>query len=307
LTTVLLFIAFYFFQNKNSQIVSSRITPSPIQSQENRLEKIHKIEKSHAVLVNQNLIPPTNIVKSYQGSQPDGAIHLDVNGDVIMDKDLKRLFDYYLSAIGELPLDQMRKYLQQLAVQKLNAEQLQQLLEYFDKYQNYLTKADEFSQSIGDILSLQEKMKLLSEYRKNRLGIEMAKAFFADEQDYINFVMTDKNNDEMAEKKIDWLQAENKATEFQDVVIENREFSNAENINSTEIDQYRLEKYGQETAERLSQLDQQRAQWKTVVDEYFKKRKQVENQQGTFSLEQLNSNYTPQEIRRLEALWRIGN
>jgi lipase chaperone LimK len=304
LTTVLLFIVFYFSQNKNNQVISSQITHSPIKTQKNSYEKSHE---SNVVSLNQNSMPPANFVKTYQGSKPDGAIHLDDNGDVIIDKDLKRLFDYYLSAIGDLPLDQMRKYLLQLVGQELNANQLQQLLGYFDKYHNYLTKADKFSHSIGDNLSLQKKMKLFSEFRLNSLGIDMAKAFFADEQNYINFVMTEKVKDELVGQKQDWLEAENDATEFQDVVLENREFNKAENINSSEVDQYRVGKYGQEAADRLGQLDEQRAQWNTIVNEYFMQRKQVENQQSTFSLEQINSNYTPQEIRRLEALWRIEN
>ncbi len=303
LAVVLIFSTFYYIKDKDKKNHSIKVTPSSIQAP----AKKHESSEYQVDSVFDDSSSPENLVKSYQGSQPDGAIHLDPNGNVIVDKDLKRLFDYYLSAIGELPLDQMRKYLQQFAGKQLNLDQLQQLLSYFDQYHNYLNKADIFVQSIGSDFNLQEKMELLSQFRTDNLGLEMAEAFFADEQEYIEFVMTEKNSDEWTQQQQDWLQAENQATQFQDVVIENREFSNSENINSTEVYQYRVDKYGQEAADRLNQLDQQRAQWQTVVDDYFQQRQQIENQQSSFSVEQLNSNYSSQEIRRLEALWRIDN
>ena len=200
----------------------------------------------------------------------------------------------------------MRNYLQQFAGEQLNPDQLQQLLDYFDQYHNYLSKTENFTQSLDVDLSLQEKMKLLAEFRADSLGLEMAEAFFADEQNYIDFVISDKDSEEWTDKQQQWLQAENQATEFQDVVLENREFADA-NVNSEEIYQYRIEEYGQEAADRLTQLDQQRVQWQTVVDGYFQHRLQIENQQSHLSLQDLNLQYTPQEIKRLEALWRIQN
>jgi lipase chaperone LimK len=304
LVTVFFVSAIYYFQKDDEKNHPTKLTASSIEEPEETQETVVELKVGN---INRELTNPQNLVKTYDGSQPDGAIHLDANGKVIIDKDLKRLFDYYLSAIGELPLDQMRKYLQQFASEQLNPDQLQQLLDYFDQYHNYLNKADLFAESIGDDLSMQEKMKLLSEFRTESLGIEMAEAFFGSEQQYIEFVMTEKNSEEWTAQQQQWLQAENQATEFQDVVLENQEFANTENLNSTEVYQYRVEEYGQEAADRLSQLDQQRAQWQTVVDSYFQQRQQIENQQGSISIEQLNSNYTPQDMRRLEALWRIDN
>ena len=297
----MLFLVFYTSKIKDSKTHSSQFTAKLIETRKQRLEKFdHQLNP-----IKEDSTRPQNFVKTYQGTQPDGAIHLDDNGNVIVDKDMKRLFDYYLSAMGELPLDQMRKYLKQYAGEQLNEYQLQQLLDYFDHYQNYLTQADLFSESLDENLNLQEKIELLSKFRVDILGSKMANAFFADEHAYIEFVITDKNNDESEEQQQAWLQAENRATEFQDVVIENRKLNTSENNNSTEIYQYRTEKYGQEAADRLSLLDQQRAQWQTVVNDYFEQRQQIENHQAALSLVQLNANYSTQEIRRLEALWRI--
>jgi len=304
LAAVFLFTTYYFSKKNDNLSHLYKVTPGPIHEKEINLElEINQVNSKNNV--HEDSIKPPNFVKTYQGTQPDGAIQLDEKGQVIIDKGMKRLFDYYLSAIGELPFDQMRKYLKQFAEKELNRYQLQQLLDYFDQYHNYLNKADIFSRSIVDNLSLQKKMNLLSEFRANSLGKEMAKAFFAEEHEYIKFVMTEKNSDEFTRKQQDWLQAENQATEFQDVMLENREFNNIKDSDSIEVNQYRVEKYGQEIADRLSLLDQQRAQWQTIVDEYFVQRQQIESQESAVSLDLLNSNYSTQEIRRLEALWRI--
>ena len=300
LVTVVLFSSLYYSQKNHTKKSTVQFVDNSIDLKELSNEAKANLDVSTI----EKIDPAQNFIKSYQGTQPDGAIHLDENGNVIIDKDLKRLFDYYLSAIGELPLDQMRKYLQEFASEQLTPEQLEQLLQYFDQYHNYLTQADVFFENMGDGLSLQEKMQLLSAFRLEQLGLTMSDAFFADEQNYIEYVLTDRNSDEMIEQQLAWLQAENQATAFQDVVIENQQFIN-ENTNPTEVYQYRVEQYGQEAADRLSQLDQQRAQWQSVVDTYVEQRQQIDNQQSALSLEQLHSNYTAQEIRRLQALWRI--
>ena len=297
IAAVFLFLVYYFSQK--TEIKTPSINTSQVQ------ENIIISNKPDLELIKQHQGLPQYTVNTYQGTQPDGDINLDENGNVIIDKDLKRLFDYYLSAIGELPLDQMRKYLQQFAAQELNPDQLQQLLNHFDQYHSYLERADKYFQQFADDLNLQDKMKLLSDYRLDTLGMKMSNAFFADEQGYIEFVLTEKNTDELAQQQLNWLEAENQATEFQDVVLENRVFNNSENISPEEVHQYRIEEYGQEAADRLSQLDQHRAQWQSVVDGYFQQRQNYDNQQTNLSLEQINANYTTQELRRLEALWRI--
>jgi lipase chaperone LimK len=303
IVTVLLIYTLYILQKSSDSDLSEPLVKNTTELIEYNKEEKPISTKKKVV----ESLSPQELVHSYQGSQPDGAIHLDDSGNVIVDKDLKRLFDYYLSAIGELPLDQMRKYLQQFVENQLNPTQLQQVLDYFDKYHNYLNRSDEFSQTLESDLNLQEKMILLSEFREDNLGAEMANAFFGDEQNYIDFVMTDKESEDWTQQQQKWLESENQATEFQDVVLENREFATREDLSSEQIYQYRVDEYGQETAERLTQLDQKRAQWQEVVNDYFLQRQQIENQQVSLSIEQLNSQYTTQEVRRLEALWRISN
>ena len=301
LATVLLLLSGYLILKNNSfkEFEKKTTDNSVVRNKELTLNRNYQY-KPEATTNTQNP------VKSYQGSQPDGAINLDDNGDIILDVDLKRLFDYYLSAIGELPLDQMRKYLQQFAAENLNPIQLQQLLEYFDQYSQYLTQSDLFFKNINAELSLEEKMLLLSEFRNETLGSAMANGFFSEQKDYINYVLADKNSENIDQQQ-GWLEAENEATKFHDVVLENREFSYSDSLSASEVYDYRVEQYGQEAANRLTQLDQERADWQDVVDDYFQQRLTVLNQSGEQSLSQLNSNYSPEQLRRLEALWRIEN
>jgi lipase chaperone LimK len=301
LATVLSFVSFYQLYFNPSKMLTNKIildsahTDKPqAQFSKNQLQSI-KVKSNKT----------QNMVHSYQGTHPDGDIHVDVNGNIIVDKDLKLLFDYYLTAIGELPLDQMRKYLLQYASNQLNPDQLEQLLRYFDLYKDYLINAESFALDLDTDLTMLEKMNWLSEYRFKILGQEMAEAFFADEQGYIEFLLAEKDSDDWSEQQQQWIQAENQATEFQDIVIENREFAADVNLTSDQIYQYRVDKYGHQAADRLGQLDQQRAEWQSIVDSYFQQRHLIQNQQITMTLAQLNLNYSQQDLRRLQALWRI--
>ena len=46
---------------------------------------------------------------SLRDSEPDGAVTLDANGRVIVSRELRRLFDYFLSALGERDVAAIRK------------------------------------------------------------------------------------------------------------------------------------------------------------------------------------------------------
>src|SRR5260221_12570780 len=45
----------------------------------------------------QNPPPPDSL----RGTQVDGVVHLDANGQPLADRDLRRMFDYFLTRLGE--------------------------------------------------------------------------------------------------------------------------------------------------------------------------------------------------------------
>ena len=305
LTVFILLLGMFFFRPATTHLQDTITATHSIKS----------FNKTALAVVNQpykqskEIIPAIDPeqIKSYAGSTPDGAVNLDAYGTVQIDQDLRRLFDYFFTAIGELSLQQIRKQLQLFSQQQLTQQQMQQLLFLFDKYHAYLSSVDQFAAQFSSELSQVERLAILSELRFDTLGADMSNAFFADEENYVNFLLTNKkshNNDTLSDQQTDWLLAENNATAYQDTVIENRIFNDSQSISEADIHAHRVSEYGAAAADRLTQLDIQRQQWENTVDEYFSQRQLMVTNQGEDSLQQLHDQYTSPAARRLNALWR---
>jgi lipase chaperone LimK len=298
---VILLVVFKPFKESTKQQLNKVESNKSLQQPSGATEASNRTQPS----INNNPVQSQQEIRSYAGSKPDGKISINARGTIITDIDLKRLFDYFLTATGELSLDEITLQLSQYATGQLNGEQLQQLLGLFDRYQSYLTDAQQLSTLTGDDISLQEKMWMLSALRTDALGEEMAQAFFADEENYINFTLNDKQiDDELSEQEIQWLAAENRATEFQDTLLQNQQFQQ-QALTKNDIQAIRTEQYGRDAANRLAELDTQRAQWQAVVDGYFEQRQLIESAQVSTTLQQLHENYSNLESKRLNSLWNI--
>lgn len=303
---IILFSLYFIYQDKKphsleiSQVKQSELTEV---SDSIRHKRISEPTQQQTELVSEN---KPQVIASYTGSDVDGAINLDSNGNVIIDTDLKNLFDYFMIATGELSLAQMRQSLLNFAEKNLTIKQMQQLLKIYDKYAAYLASQKSLDARLNENLTQLQQLDILSQYRNDFLGEEMARAFFAEDEDYARFVLENKQVDEEnSEKQGKWLEAENRATAYQDTLIENRRYEQSSHLTADEIYANRVQSYGQEAAERLTELDNQRQHWQEMVTDYFDMRQLIENQQTTVNLNQYESQYSSAELKRLRALWRI--
>ena len=303
---IILFSLYFIYQDKKphsleiSQVKLSELTEV---SDSIRHKRISEPTQQQTELVSEN---KSQVIASYTGSDVDGAINLDSNGNVIIDTDLKNLFDYFMIATGELSLAQMRQSLLNFAEKNLTIKQMQQLLKIYDKYAAYLASQKSLDARLNENLTQLQQLNILSQYRNDFLGEEMARAFFAEDEDYARFVLENKQVDEEnSEKQGKWLEAENRATAYQDTLIENRRYEQSNHLTTDEIYANRVQSYGQEAAERLTELDNQRQHWQKLVTNYFDMRQLIENQQTTVNLNQYESQYSSAELKRLRALWRI--
>ncbi|MCB1582804.1 MAG: hypothetical protein KDI92_07055 [Xanthomonadales bacterium] len=241
-------------------------------------------------------------VNSLQGSQPDGAINFDEQGNVKADKDLHRLFDYYLSTQGEQDMVQIKKQLLMSASDYLSLNQLEQLRDYFDQYVQYLENAENFAVSFNDDEPLEQRLIQIKQLREDLLGQQMADGFFADEYAYAEWVLQQDNipDNELNEQQIKWLEAENKATAYQDALIQNQKF---ETVGLSELEKQaaRTETYGEQVANQLAALDKQQSLWNEKVQSYIGLREQIKNHT---ELKNLHSQYSNSELKRLNAYWR---
>ena len=306
LVVIILIVIFIFRPNKSVVLVEKSALPEIIESKANITSSENHLIKSIA-FSDSKIIRNSTVVRSYAGSNPDGAVNKDEDGSIIVDADLKRLFNYFLSATGELNQNQILKQLSVFTDTRLNIMQRQQVLELFDLYRHYLVSLDQMTSSLNTDLSQLDVMNLLSKIRIDLLGKDMAHAFFSDEEKYLKFVMSNKNIDNhvFSEQQSSWLNSENITTIYQDTVIDNHQYYHSSSITQEEVQIQRVKKYGEPVAQRLQQLDQQRKQWQITVDDYFAQRQLLGTDTNDVLI--LNSQYSGQNSQRLQALWRIKN
>ncbi|MES1940086.1 lipase chaperone [Salinisphaera sp. T5B8] len=117
------------------------------------------------------------------GTTVDGGVTLDNEGDLVVTRDLRRLFDYFLTGIGRASLPEIRTRLAgHLVALGLPAAAQAQVLAVYDRYMSYRQRVADIrrtpqadAQALADTLARREAL------RKEILGLEVADAFFADD------------------------------------------------------------------------------------------------------------------------------
>lgn len=121
---------------------------------------------------------------SLAGTDVDGAVTLDANGRIVLNLDLRRLFDYLLARSGEMSEEQLRHWSEQVlrARYPANAEALVGI------FRRYLLLRERMAE-IGKSDSLAQDLDRLSALRTQVLGTELARAFFADDEALARFAL----------------------------------------------------------------------------------------------------------------------
>lgn len=301
---IVLLLMFFQFSTKHKSVINyvhdtKLIIATKTDNNESLLVKTKSKRKTVETIIS---------INSFKGSHVDGIINIDDYGIVIVDHDLKRLFDYFFTATGELTLIQIKDQIKLFANNQLNSSQLYQLLNVFDQYSKYLNSYEKFAQMLSADLSQAQRLALISIFRKDILGYEMAHSFFAEEESYIQFVLSDKQTQdgEWTDQQHNWLVSENNATAYLDTIDENDHFIESETLSTTQVYDYRTEQYGRQAAQRLALLDIEREQWQQIVSDYNQQRQMIETNQSDFTLVQLHDQYSDQDRRRLNGLWRVA-
>jgi lipase chaperone LimK len=223
---------------------------------------------------------------SLRGTEVDGGVLLDANGKVLLDLGMRRLFDYYLSLIGERDLIQIRLLLKDYLLGKYSPANAEVVLHYFDRYTDYLSALTDLK--IGSILTPEERLQNVIELRKKMLGDEMALAFFADEEALAGLtikrmaIASDKNlsADDKARLLAELDASENHSARTEadtaSMITEQTRQLNAANLSEAERAAEREALWGKEAAVRLAQLDQERARWDTRVNQYLLARSRID-------------------------------
>ena len=223
---------------------------------------------------------------SLRGTEVDGGVSLDANGNVLLDMRLRRLFDYHLSLIGERDLPQIRQLLGAHLLGRYGAQHADTVLDHFDRYARYLQRLTETR--IGDAIDPEERLAKVAALRRQMLGQAMASAFFAEEEALAALTLkrmaiardATLSADQKSELLSDLDLAENYSARAEAdtagvVTDQDRRFDQS-NATAHQRAAEREALWGKEAAGRLAQLDRERAQWDARIEDYLFARSRID-------------------------------
>ncbi|AOY89797.1 hypothetical protein BKP64_17365 [Marinobacter salinus] len=84
---------------------------------------------------------PDPFAASLEGTDIDGALKADANGELIVDIETRDFFDYFLNAVGEVSPEEVLERIRTLAVTSLPAPAAEQAMALLDQYLHYKQQA----------------------------------------------------------------------------------------------------------------------------------------------------------------------
>lgn len=249
---------------------------------------------------------------SFKGTEVDGQFQLDAAGNLIIGPELRQLFDYFLSAIGEEPLKQSIERLRRHIAAQLPEPAQAQALAVLNQYLNYKRQLLDLEATYSrttDISALRQRLSAVQALRARVLEPAVHQAFFAPDEAYDRFslerlaIQADSALDSDAKgRAIDQLRAglpgdlqELLVPQLQSELREQTVALQAQGANAQQIRQLRQQLVGSEAATRLEALDRQREQWQQRVAVYRQERQRIEATRGLDDVERRSA------IEQLEA------
>lgn len=244
----------------------------------------HKIMKVH-----QDKVP------SLSGLELQANILTDSDGNLRVDASIKELFEFYLSSIGEEPLEQILHRIQSELGSQLQSPALEQALSLLKRYVDYKIELASITQetphllsdSNSDIDNIKHQKSQLSALRARYFDPTEYQQFFEQEERYDDFmirhleIVQDQTLDE--ETKMQNIEALEQSlpeevryvrqkVSLHGNVYEHAEKLKSEGASNEEIFQIREQSLGTEAAKALAKLDKDREHWQQRLSHYAQKR-----------------------------------
>lgn len=273
--------------------------------------------------------------RSLQGTQPDGDLRilsggqsLGSNGPALPYAELKRLFDYYLSVVGEQSVQAIAQQIRQVLAQRLPAVQLDAANDLLARYLDYkralVTLEQNPAQGGSNLALLRQRFASMQALRARWFSAAEDQAMFgledAYDQDALARMEVSQDPALGAGQKRErlavldaampaTLRAERDAPR-QIINVENKALEmRASGASDQDVFAMRAQALDPQAATRLAALDREEQAWKNRIGVYLSERSKLLQAQPDASaserqaaLEQLQqSQFTPAELPRLAA------
>ncbi|SFM36898.1 lipase secretion chaperone [Marinobacter zhejiangensis] len=264
-------------------------------------------------------------------AMPDITFQTDANGDLIPTLATRNIFDFFLSALEDEPLEQVLARLERTLSSHLEEPALTQARDLLERYLSYRIELDALAKqaqpvmtSSGfDVVALQQRQETLEGLRQGRFSGTEAEAFFGLEEtqdrhmlEYLRISQDSSLSDNERNRALASLEQQlpQALREVRQRVTRNGEVyrqvnqMRAAGASDAEVFQARTHVLGAEAATRLAELDQQRAQWQQRLDDFLQARNRIRQSGMSVSDQQaaiddlIASRFTGAEVVRARAL-----
>lgn len=210
---------------------------------------------------------------------PD-SLRLD-NGILVVDEGYRDLIDYFFSLHGEMDPDEIFALLERYLTQVAPNTDIASVMAVAEQYLDFLQSPS--NHEIDKSLSLLEQLEELKRIRREALGVDIAEQFYSDEENYMlysiqkmqliqNAELSEIERNQQLAQLNSTLSAELTQGQEQERTISTLRSSVADlrqqGASDEEIRQYRVSLVGEESAERLGELDNSRNEWNNRYSDY---------------------------------------
>ena len=240
------------------------------------------------------------------------ALAVDEDGNLRISSDIKRVFDFFLSAIEEEDLDIILNRIQEYLDYSLDEPALSQAKEIMTQYISLKKALFDFeverAESLKAIMEqsgdnngerylslLKEQLEAQRDLRSLHLSPETHEAFYADEEAYDSYSLARMEvnantslSDEEKQARFAQIDAQapveiveaRKEAQVTDILKAKTQALKESGASQQDIKALRTEMLGSEAAERFEILDQERATWNQRIESYLQARQAILNNDG---------------------------
>ncbi|MEM9727671.1 MAG: lipase secretion chaperone [Myxococcota bacterium] len=257
--------------------------------------------------------------KSLEGTSIDGYFTV-VDGRFVPDANAIRVFEYFLSARGEIGEAEIRALIEQAARAQVPPGEDAAVMALFDDYLRY-------REALADLPRRSSPAAYFDDIRELQKSIfeDDSDALFAKDNRLVEYslarsaIVTDRSLEpEERRRRLDALDetVPTPLREMRGAMMRQRDASavveqmRRDGLGEEEVFDYRADEFGEEAAERLQALDARRAEWDARLDVYRAERDAIrargleETEEAELLDELRASHFEGAEILRVEALDR---
>lgn len=322
--SLLLFASFLmFFSSNSTELIKPEYGRDNTKLNSKKLVEVELVKD----ISNINILD----LKTFRFSSVDGKINVDSEGNLIVDRELRHWLDFYLSALGELELEQVIAIIEQ-KINQLPSPGREQAHQLFRNYLGYKTALSEYderaaleSNEIGSIEQLQGRLDWQSRLRRQWLSSDAVESFWKMDEvidDYALQKLVIRSSDLNSEEKAAALEAleqslPDELSSFKkevyiasDLLIKEEALDVKGDSNS--LRKLRIEEVGMEAADRLERLDVSQGSWNKKLEDYRDLKEKILSEEGLSEVdkqEQLddyrNKIFTDKEQLRIDAALQL--